>query len=105
MFLVIGEKASVSQALAKILKAGKKEDGYLSGEDCLVSWCFGHLAEYAPPESYDGRYAKWTFSDLPIIPEEWKLTVAKDKKAQLAVLKKLLNRKDLEYVVNACDVG
>lgn len=75
MFLVIGEKPSVSQALAKILKAGKKEDGYLSGEDCLVSWCFGHLAEYAPPESYDGRYAKWTFSDLPIIPEEWKLTV------------------------------
>ena len=55
MFLVIGEKPSVSQALAKILKAGKKEDGYLSGEDCLVSWCFGHLAEYAPPESYDGR--------------------------------------------------
>ena len=105
MFLVIGEKPSVSQALAKILKAGKKEDGYLSGEDCLVSWCFGHLAEYAPPESYDGRYAKWTFSDLPIIPEEWKLTVAKDKKAQLAVLKKLLNRKDLEYVVNACDAG
>mgnify|MGYP002513860732 CR=1 FL=1 len=51
------------------------------------------------------RYAKWTFSDLPIIPEEWKLTVEKDKKAQLAVLKKLLRRKDLEYVVNACDVG
>ncbi len=105
MFLVIGEKPSVSQTLAKILKAEKKEDGYLAGKDCLVSWCFGHLAEYASPESYGERYAKWDFSDLPIIPEEWKLAVAKDKKAQLAVLKKLLNRKDLEYVVNACDAG
>ena len=105
MFLVIGEKPSVSQALAKILKAEKKEDGYLAGEGCLVSWCFGHLAEYASPESYGERYAKWDFSDLPIIPKEWKLAVAKDKKAQLAVLKKLLNRKDLEYVVNACDAG
>ncbi len=83
MFLVIGEKPSVSQTLAKILKAEKKGDGYLAGKDCLVSWCFGHLAEYASPESYDERYAKWDFSDLPIIPEEWKLAVAKDKKAQL----------------------
>ena len=105
MYLVIGEKPSVAQTLAKILKAEKKEDGYLAGEDCLVSWCFGHLAEYASPESYDERYAKWDFADLPIIPREWKLTVAKDKKGQLAVLKKLLNRKDLSYVINACDAG
>ena len=105
MFLVIGEKPSVSQALAKVLKAEKKEDGYLVGEDCLVSWCFGHLAEYASPETYDERYGKWDFNDLPIIPEKWELTVAKDKKGQLAVLKKLLCRKDLSYVVNACDAG
>ena len=105
MFLVIGEKPSVSRALAKVLKAEKKEDGYLVGEGCLVSWCFGHLAEYASPETYDERYAKWDFSDLPIIPEKWELTVAKDKKGQLVVLKKLLCRKDLEYVVNACDAG
>ncbi len=105
MFLVIGEKPSVAQALAKVLKAEKKEDGYLVGEGCLVSWCFGHLAEYASPETYDERYAKWDFSDLPIIPEKWELTVAKDKKGQLAVLKKLLYRKGLSYVVNACDAG
>lgn len=105
MFLVIGEKPSVAQALAKVLKAEKKEDGYLVGEGCLVSWCFGHLAEYASPETYDERYVKWDFSDLPIIPEKWELTVAKDKKGQLAVLKKLLRRKDIEYVVNACDAG
>lgn len=105
MYLVIGEKPSVAQTLAKVLGAGRKEDGYLAGEGCLVSWCFGHLAEYASPETYDERYGKWDFNDLPIIPEKWELTVAKDKKGQLAVLKKLLNRKDLSYVVNACDAG
>lgn len=105
MYLVIAEKPSVSQALAKVLGADKKEDGYLSGPDCVVSWCLGHLAEYAPPETYDSRYQKWEFADLPILPEDWQLTVKQEKKGQYAVLKKLLNRKDLEYVINACDAG
>lgn len=105
MYLVIAEKPSVSQTLAKILSAGEREDGYFKGKDCIVSWCLGHLAEYVSPEAYDSRYEKWQFSDLPIFPEDWRLAVAKDKKAQFAVLKKLLNRKDLDYVVNACDAG
>lgn len=95
MFLVIAEKPSVSQSLAKILSAVEREDGYLSGKDCIVSWCLGHLAEYVPPEVYDPRYEKWEFTDLPIMPERWELFVAKDKKKQFAVLKKLLNRKDI----------
>lgn len=105
MYLVIAEKPSVSQALAKALSAGERKDGYLEGKDCIVSWCLGHLAEYVPPEAYDPVYEKWEFSDLPILPEEWRLAVAKDKKGQFAVLKKLLNRKDMAYVVNACDAG
>lgn len=105
MYLVIAEKPSVSQALAKVLGVKKRADGYLFGPDCIVSWCLGHLTEYVPPETYDSRYRKWTFEDLPIIPKEWQLMVSKDKKGQFAVLKKLLTRKDLEYVVNACDVG
>ncbi|MBC5744888.1 DNA topoisomerase 3 [Lachnospiraceae bacterium MD308] len=105
MFLVIAEKPSVSQALAKVLGAGGKEDGYISGQDCIVSWCLGHLVEYVSPEIYDSKYAKWQFADLPIIPEEWELAVAKDKKKQFIVLKKLLNRDDFDYVVNACDAG
>lgn len=105
MFLVIAEKPSVARALSKVLRAGKREDGYLAGEDCIVSWCLGHLAEYVPPEGYDERYQKWEFADLPIIPEEWRLTVARDKKEQFEVLKKLLNQNNLEYVVNACDAG
>lgn len=105
MFLVIAEKPSVSQSLARILSVTEREDGYLSGEDCIVSWCLGHLAEYASPDYYDSRYGKWEFADLPIVPGQWELAVAKDKKKQFAVLKKLLNRSDLDYVVNACDAG
>lgn len=105
MYLVISEKPSVAQSIAKVLGAYKKEEGYLSGRDCIVSWCLGHLAEYAMPEAYDEKYQKWRFDDLPIIPEKWKLEVAKDKKSQFLVLKKLLNQSDLDYVVNACDAG
>lgn len=96
MFLVIAEKPSVSQSIARILSATEWEDGYLSGKDCIVSWCLGHLAEYVSPEHYDSKYEKWEFADLPIVPEKWELSVAKDKKKQFAVLKKLLNRSDLE---------
>lgn len=105
MYLVISEKPSVAQSIAKVIGAYKKEDGYLSGRDCLVSWCLGHLAEYAMPEAYDEKYGRWSFDDLPIIPDMWKLEVAKDKQAQFAVIKKLLTKPDLEYVVNACDAG
>ncbi|ANU49524.1 DNA topoisomerase III [Enterocloster clostridioformis] len=105
MYLVLGEKPSVAQALAKILGAEQKKDGYLEGNGWIVSWCLGHLAEYVSPETYDEKYQKWEFSDLPIVPDEWKLAVAKDKKAQFAVLKKLLNRSDVDYVVNGCDAG
>ena len=105
MFLVLGEKPSVAQALAEVLGVKKRADGYLEGEDCIVSWCLGHLAEYAAPEVYDERYKKWEFADLPILPKAWELRIAKDKKEQFDVLKELLNRKDLEYVVNACDAG
>lgn len=104
-FLVIAEKPSVAQSYAKNLSAYKREDGYLEGESCIVSWCLGHLAEYAQPEEYDPKYKKWQFDDLPILPEAWKLKVSKDKKKQFDVLKGLMNRSDVEYLVNGCDAG
>lgn len=104
-FLVIAEKPSVAQSYAKNLSAYKWEDGYLEGESCIVSWCLGHLAEYAQPEEYDPKYEKWQFDDLPILPEAWKLKVSKDKKKQFDVLKGLMNRSDVEYLVNGCDAG
>ena len=105
MYLVLGEKPSVAQAYAKVLGADKRKEGYLEGNGWIVSWCLGHLAEYAPPEDYDEKYRKWEFDLLPILPKDWKLNVAKDKREQFEVLKKLLHRKDVECVVNGCDAG
>ena len=104
-FLVIAEKPSVAQSYAKNLSAYRREDGYLEGESGIVSWCLGHLAEYAQPEKYDPKYEKWQFDDLPILSEVWKLKVSKDKKKQFDVLKGLMNRSDVEYLVNGCDAG
>lgn len=104
-FLVIAEKPSVAQSLAKNLSAYQREDGYLEGNSCIVSWCLGHLAEYAPPEIYDKKYAKWQFEDLPIIPEVWKVQVSEDKKKQFEVLCSLMKREDVAYLVNGCDAG
>lgn len=105
MYLVIAEKPSVGMSIAKVLGAYKKENGYLEGRDCAVSWCLGHLAQYAPPEAYDERYKNWNYDDLPIIPDQWKLRVASEKGDQFSTVKGLLNRPDITYVVNACDAG
>lgn len=104
-YLVIAEKPSVSKSIAKVIGAYRQEDGYLEGGDCVVSWCLGHLAEYAAPEHYDERYENWRFEDLPILPAEWKLLVHSTKKPQFNVLRKLLRSKKFDYVVNACDAG
>ena len=88
--LVVAEKPSVAQSLAKVLGAYKRNDGFLEGNGYIVSWCFGHLAEYAMPDAYDERYGKWRFEDLPIIPGQWKLQVAKGKEKQVGILTKLL---------------
>ena len=104
-YLVIAEKPSVSKSIAKVIGAYRQEEGYLEGGDCVVSWCLGHLAEYAAPEYYDERYENWRFEDLPILPVEWKLLVHSTKKPQFNVLRKLLRSKKFDYVVNACDAG
>lgn len=104
-FLVIAEKPSVARTIASVLACTDRKDGYLEGPDGVVSWCFGHLAEYAMPEEYDERYRKWSLEALPIIPEKWKLLVSEDKAKQFGILKDLLNSRDFSYVVNACDAG
>ena len=62
--LVIAEKLSVAQSIAKVIGADKREDGYLEGNGYIVSWCVGHLVELASPESYDEKYEKWRYDDL-----------------------------------------
>lgn len=105
MKLVIAEKPSVAMSLAAVLGANEKKDGYIEGGGYLVSWCVGHLLELAQPEAYGERYARWRYGDLPILPEEWKYEVPKDKKKQLDLLCRLMKDKRVESVVCATDAG
>ncbi|WP_032538771.1 DNA topoisomerase, partial [Clostridioides difficile] len=82
-----------------------KKDGYYEGNGYKVSWCVGHLIQMANPESYDEKYAKWNMADLPIIPREYKYEIAKSTKKQFTILKKLMNDKEIDIVINACDAG
>ena len=105
MRVILAEKPSVAQSIAAVLGADQKKNGYLQGENDLVSWCIGHLIELAPPEIYDARYAKWRREDLPIVPSVWESVVSDGTKKQFAVLKELLNRADVDEVVCATDAG
>ena len=103
--LVIAEKHSVAQSLAKVIGATNKNEGYLEGNGYLVSWCVGHLIELAEPEDYDERYAKWRYEDLPILPDEWKYRVSESTEKQFKVVKDLMSRKDVESLIEATDAG
>ena len=105
MKLVIAEKPSVAISVAKVIGANKKKDGYYEGNGYRVSWCVGHLIQMANPDSYDEKYAKWNMADLPIIPREYMYEVAKSTKKQFNTLKKLMNDKEIDSVINACDAG
>lgn len=105
MKLVLAEKPSVAQSLAKVLGANKRCDGYLEGNGYIVSWCVGHLVELAQPEAYDERYGKWTYGDLPILPDDWKYEVSAGTRKQFGILKKLMARDDVASLVCATDAG
>ena len=105
MRLVIAEKPSVARQLSAVLGANQRQTGYLEGAGWLVSWCLGHLAELADAAAYDPDYAKWRLEDLPILPEHWRFTIARDKREQFDALRTLLRREDVTEVVNACDAG
>jgi DNA topoisomerase-3 len=103
--LVIAEKPSVGGSLAAVLGARARKDGYTEGTGYVVSWCVGHLAGLADPAAYEERFAKWRKGDLPILPGEWKTTLAADKKKQFDILRSLMNRADIESLVCATDAG
>ena len=105
MKLVIAEKPSVAISIAKVIGANKKKDGYYEGNGYRVSWCVGHLIQMANPDAYDEKYAKWNMADLPIIPSDYKYEVAKSTRKQFNILKKLMNDKEIDAVINACDAG
>lgn len=105
MKLVIAEKPSVAQMIAKVIGATKKKEGYYEGGGYRVSWCIGHLVQMSNPETYDERYKRWNLDDLPIIPSHYRYEVSKKTKQHFQLLKKLMNKKDTKSLINACDAG
>ena len=103
--LIVAEKPSVAMSYAKVLGATSRQDGYLEGNGYLVSWCIGHLVELAPPNVYDAKYVKWSVADLPILPKKWQYLVSASTKKQFGILKKLMNRPDVDSVTAATDAG
>ena len=105
--LLIAEKPSVGQDLARVLKGPfKKGEGFLEGPDHVVTWAVGHLVQLAEPEAYDAKYKSWRMADLPIVPDKFKLDVRDERsRKQMTVVSKQLKREDVEEVVNACDAG
>ena len=103
--LIITEKPSVARAIAAALGANVRGDGCIHGNNLIVSWCYGHLVELAVPAAYDEKFGKWRREDLPILPEQWKTTVMRDKRQQFEILRGLMQRTDVGEVVNACDAG
>ncbi len=105
MKLIIAEKPSVAFSIAKALNIRGSKDGYIENRNYIISWCVGHLVALAEPSVYDEKYAKWNYTDLPIIPAEFQYKIYGGKQKQFKVVKILMNRKDVTEVVNACDAG
>ena len=105
MKLVITEKPSVAQSIAKVIGAKNRFDGYLEGNGYIVSWCIGHLVEMVPPEGYGEIYRRWKLETLPILPEEWKHRVSDKTRKQYDTLVKLMARKDVDSLICATDAG
>ena len=107
MTLVIAEKPSVGRDLARVLPGSfDKHEGYLESDEYVVTWAVGHLVQLAEPDEYDAKFKKWRMADLPIVPDDFRLVVRDERsRKQMSVITRLLRRKDIDSVVNACDAG
>ena len=105
MELVIAEKPSVAQSIARVIGADERKDGYMEGNGYIVSWCIGHLVELAQPDAYSDAWKKWNYESLPMIPEEWQTEVKSDTAAQYKVLKRLMHDTRVDSIVCGTDVG
>jgi DNA topoisomerase-3 len=105
--LLIAEKPSVGQDLARVLKGPfQKKEGWLEGPEHVVTWAVGHLVQLAEPDEYDKKFKRWRMEDLPIVPERFKLVVRDERsRKQMTVVTAQLGRDDVDLVVNACDAG
>lgn len=104
--LFIAEKPSVAKEFAKALKLNtQNKDGYLESNNCIITWCVGHLVTMSYPEVYDEKYRKWALDTLPFIPEVYKYEVIESVKKQFAIVSGLLNREDVETIYVCTDSG
>ncbi len=100
--LVIAEKPSVARSIAGVIGANKKQDGYMEGNGYLVSWCIGHLVSLADAGTYDERFKKWRYDDLPILPQEWQYIIPDDKKKQFDTLRSVSNCRETKRRPQHC---
>ena len=105
MKLIIAEKPSVAKSIALALGASSRADGFYEGNNLLVSWCVGHLVSPLDAGGYDERFKKWHYEDLPILPEPFRYVLAPGKEDAFENLRTLMDRPDVDTIVNACDAG
>src|SRR5919112_1353666 len=105
MRVIVTEKPSMGRDVAAALGAGRRGEGFISGESDIVTWCVGHLVELDDPHAYDPRFERWRVEDLPILPEEFKYHPSERTLEQFNVIRTLLGRGDVTSVVNAADAG
>ena len=104
MILIVGEKPSVSRAISSVVGADVTKKGYSEGNGYIVSWCFGHLVGLKYPNDYNnGWQNKWSFSQLPMIPDKWLFKVSDSTRGQFNVLKDLMNSSDVTEIICATD--
>ena len=105
MKLIIAEKLSVAKSIASALGAKSRADGFYEGNGLIVSWCVGHLVSPLDAAGYDESLKKWRYDDLPILPEPFRYVTAPGKEEVFENLRSLMDRADVDAVVNACDAG
>ena len=103
--LIIAEKPSVANDIAKSLGGFIKHDEYFESDNYVLSSAVGHLVEIAAPEEYDVKRGKWSFANLPMIPPHFALNPIQKTESRLKLLNKLIKRKDVGSIINACDAG
>ena len=103
--LIIAEKPSVAADIAKALGGFTKHDDYFESDDFVLSSAVGHLLELSCPEEFEVKRGKWSFAHLPVIPPHFALSPIEKTASRLKVLNKLIKRKDVAGLVNACDAG
>lgn len=104
--LFIAEKPSVAMDFVKLLKVnGRRNNGYIEGENSIFTWCVGHMVTMSYPEAYNEKLKYWNLRDLPFLPEEYKYQVIQSASGQFNVVSSLMNREDVDTIYVCTDSG